>query len=183
MSKLNPIVIFDFDGVLAFRDKLFHNVEKIIKILHDNHFILCIASFNRRSLNILKINNLDHLFSAWRCGGNYKTSVNSIEYDYTMKDLVITKETQIQGLLKELTDKQLYISDKQRIIFFDDNDDNVKITRKSSLFICWPIKIPTNKGIPNKLVEIIEYIVKNWDNIFNQDQQKKNDISWFLPFT
>lgn len=176
MDKLKGhVIVFDFDGVLAWNLQLYTGVIEALQTLHRSGALICLASFNYSAIDILKMYGLDYIFSAWRCGrsdvSQIKHSLESEEGDHYIKtNSVFTKETQIVSMISELFSKNKIpeqefpsIFTYPKVIFFDDNPDNIIETMKSYEINCWAVNVNPSYGIPKNILNAIEYIIDYWN--------------------
>lgn len=127
---MTKLIIFDFDGVLAipwtYPEEHYPQIPQIIK--DNSEHLLCVASFNPRAYTAIKAWNLDHHFTAMRCGSNNIWNHDNVdeykeEYSYNM-----SKVQQIIDIIDNEVSKSGKSYDK--IIFYDDNLDNINEVKR-----------------------------------------------------
>jgi hypothetical protein len=115
---MSNLLILDFDGVIMNDyQELYPQIPDLIKEL-SKHYVLAIASFNRRVKILLKKWKLDSYFLAIRSRTNF-------EWNYSHHEILtlfgLSKTKQIKSMLKnELQNKNF-----DDIYFFDDNVYNI----------------------------------------------------------
>ena len=124
MRKKNPLLVFDFDGVLAmpwYHPELpYDNVRELIRMVSKTHYI-CVASFNPRAKLAIDDWKQFYGYDAIRCGSNHHWSVV-----YSNKWRVeMTKSRQITAMLDELG-----LSEDHPVQFYDDDQENVDEVNK-----------------------------------------------------
>jgi hypothetical protein len=105
IDNRRELYIFDMDDTLTKNMILIEGVERQLINLRKTHN-LAVASYNRSCVEILRMNNIDHLFDVIVCG-----------YSPT-----ITKMTHIKHI-------QRFINKYDKCFFYDDQYDNVRHVR------------------------------------------------------
>ncbi|QKF93915.1 HAD hydrolase [Fadolivirus algeromassiliense] len=187
MDKFNGhVIVFDFDGVLAYNLQFYNGVITTLKNLYNNGLLICLASFNYYAIDIIKFHGIDYVFSAWRCGRSDLTPIkhsldNETEDSYITNNKIMTKADQIVSMISELFNKNKIpeqefpsIFTYPKIIFFDDDNGNINDAMNCFDLNCWAINVNPQYGIPKNIFKAIEYIVDYWETNPLVDKKKSN---------
>ena len=134
-KRLNPVIVFDFDGVLSesyTHPELVIN-NQIIPILQtlELDYILCVASKNPRAKLALENMGLSKYFTEIRCGCNFTWGG---KYNHEWRISQMTKVGMIQDMLLSLSLKSDHI-----VYCFDDEKENVDEINKVQTYSAWLI--------------------------------------------
>ena len=125
MSKL---IVFDFDGVLAIPytnpEKHYEHIPYLIKLLASK-YILAVASFNPRAINVLKEWGISDYFVTVRAGCNDHWEV----YDDSLRK-GLSKPQQIKNIRDELISRNMITDVNTEIYFYDDDQKNITETQQ-----------------------------------------------------
>lgn len=118
--------------------------------------------------------------------------IKSIIYELTKKNIVPKNNGKIFEYNEKIfplkmtrteQPKEINNLTSPKIIFFDDDIDNIIETLLSNELTCWPVKIDSFYGIPNNLIEIIIKIALSWNFIITHNIKKWCEINKSLFIT